>query len=93
MNTPQDSPPDEKSPFHWVPCSENWENLMIIAVPELNTYMIESNYLDLSTQDIKRSLMDYMVNAESQSTHQQLNSIMRTKKSNYTETLLGRLSH
>ena len=55
MNTPQDPSTDEKSPLHWVLCSENWEDLMIIAVPELSTTLIESSYLDVSTQDIKRS--------------------------------------
>ena len=35
MNTPQDPPPSEKSPLHWGLCSENWEDLVIIAVPEL----------------------------------------------------------
>ena len=47
-----------KSPLHWVLCSENWKDLMIIAVPELNTHPIESNYSDVSTQDIKRSYFD-----------------------------------
>ena len=55
MNTSWDLPPDEKSPLHWVLCSENWEDLVIIAVPELNTTPIESNYLNMSTQDIKQS--------------------------------------
>ena len=40
---------------------------MIITVPDLDTTLIENNYLDVSTQDIKKlTLMDHMVNAESQ---------------------------
>ena len=58
MNTPQEPPPDEKSPLDWVLCSEDWEDPMVIALPELNTTLIESNYLDVSTQDIKRSYFD-----------------------------------
>ena len=55
---PEDPSPSENSPLHWVLCSENWEDLMIIAVPELNTTPIENNYLDESTQYIKRSYFD-----------------------------------
>ena len=58
MNTHQDPPPNEKSPLYWVLCSENWEDLVIIAVPELNTTWTENNYSDVSTQDIKRSYFD-----------------------------------
>ena len=55
---PQDPPPNEKSTLHWVLCSEKWEDLMIIAVPELNTTPIESNYSNVFTKDIKRSYFD-----------------------------------
>ena len=58
MNTPQDPHPSEKSPLHWVLSYENWEDFMIIAVPELNIAPIEGNYSDVSTQDIKRSYFD-----------------------------------
>ena len=40
---------------------------MIIAVPELDTTLIEINYSDVPTQDIKDpTLMNHTVNAESQ---------------------------
>ena len=56
MNTPQDIPPNEVFPLHWGLCSKNWEDLVIIVVlPELDTTPIESNYMDVSTQNIKRS--------------------------------------
>ena len=58
MNMPQDPPSDEKSPLHWILCSENWEDLVIIAVLELSTTLLERNYSDVSTQDIKRSSFD-----------------------------------
>ena len=58
MNTPQDIHLNEKSPLHWVLCSENWEDLVIIDVLELNTNLINSNYSDVSTQDLKRSYFD-----------------------------------
>ena len=57
MNTPMDPPSNEKSMLHWVLCSENWEDLIVIAVPELNTIPIESNYLDTSTENIKKILL------------------------------------
>ena len=91
MNTPQNSPPDEKSPLHWVLCSENWEDLMIIAVPELYTTLIENNYLDVFTQGIQRSYSDGPHTHHS--THQSSNSTLRTDRSIYPEALPGHQSH
>ena len=58
MNTSQDLPLDENPPLYWVPCSESWEDIVIIAVPELDTTLIENNYSDVSVKDIKRSYFD-----------------------------------
>ena len=67
MIPPQDPLPNEKSPLHWVLCYENWGDPVFIAVPDLNTTLIDSNYSNVSTQDIKRSYFDEeTVNAESQ---------------------------
>ena len=53
MNPPKDPPPDKKSLLHWVLCPENWEDLVIIVIPDLNTTPIEGNYSNVSTQDIR----------------------------------------
>ena len=58
INMSQDPPLDEKTTLHWVLCSERWEDIVIIAVPKLDTILIENNYLDVSTQEIKRSHFD-----------------------------------
>ena len=58
MNTSQDPPLDESPMLHWVLCSKRWEDIVIIAVPELNTIPIENNYPDVSAQEIKRSYFD-----------------------------------
>ena len=56
-NTSQDPPLNENPMLHWVLCPERWEDIVIIAVPELNTISIENNYLDVSTQEIKKVLL------------------------------------
>ena len=58
MNKSQDPPLNENLTLHWVLCSERWEDIVTLAVPELNTIPIENNYLDVSTQEIKRSYFD-----------------------------------
>ena len=58
MNTSQDPPLNENPTLHCVLCSERWEDIMIIAVPELDTILIENNYLEVSTQEMKRSYLD-----------------------------------
>ena len=58
MNTSLDPPLDDNPTLHWVLCSERWEGIVIIAVPELNTILIENNYSDESAQEIKRSYLD-----------------------------------
>ena len=58
MNTSQDPPLNENPTLHWVLCSERWEDIVIIAVPELDTILIENYYLDVSAQEIKKSYFD-----------------------------------
>ena len=66
MNMSQNPPLDENPMLHWVLCSERWKDIVIIAVPELNTTLVENNYSDVSAQEIKSlTLMDHIVNAES----------------------------
>ena len=63
MNTSQDPPLNENPTIHWVLWSEKWENIVIIAVPELNTTLIlDNNLLDLSAQEIKRFYFDGLHN-------------------------------
>ena len=58
MNMSQDPHQNENPTLHWVLYSERWEDLVIIAVSELDTFLIENNYSDVSTQEIKRSYFD-----------------------------------
>ena len=58
MITSQDPPLDENPTLHWVLSSERWEDIVITAEPELDTILIENNYLDVSAQEIKRSYFD-----------------------------------
>ena len=62
MNKSQDPPLDKNPTLYWVLCSKRWEDIVLIAVPELNTILIESNYLDISTQEVKRSYFDWLHN-------------------------------
>ena len=58
MNTSQDPPLDENPPLHWVLCSERWKDIVIIAVSELDTILIENNYSDVSAKEVKRSYLN-----------------------------------
>ena len=39
----------------WVLCSDDWRDLVIMYVPELNNIPIEDNYAYISTQEIKKA--------------------------------------
>ena len=58
MNMSQDPPVNENPTLHWVLCSKRWEDIVIIAVPELSTILTENNYPDVSAQEIRRSYFD-----------------------------------
>ena len=55
MNMSQDPPLNENPPLQWVLCSERWEDVVIIAVLELDTILIENNYSVVSAKEVKRS--------------------------------------
>ena len=42
----------KKSKYEWVLCSENWQDFVIIHIPQLNMTSVE-NYANLSIKDIK----------------------------------------
>ena len=54
INKSQD-PPLNENPLHWVLCSERLEDIVIIAIPELDTIPIENSYSDVSAQEVERS--------------------------------------
>ena len=39
----------------WVLCSEDWRDIVIMYVPELNDMPIEDNYADISCEEIKKA--------------------------------------
>ena len=43
----------------WVLCSEDWRDIVIMYVPELNNIPIEENYADKSQEEIKDVFLKY----------------------------------
>ena len=43
----------------WVLCSEDWRDIVIMYVPELNDIPIEDNYADISQEGIKKAYKQY----------------------------------
>ena len=43
----------------WVLCSEDWRDIVIMYVPELNDIPIEENYADISWEEIKKVYKQY----------------------------------
>ena len=39
----------------WVLCSEDWRDIVIMYVPELNDMPIEDKYADISQEEIKKA--------------------------------------
>ena len=39
----------------WVLCAEDWRDIVIMYVPELNDMPIEDNYADISWEEIKKA--------------------------------------
>ena len=37
----------------WVLCSDDWQHIAIIYIPQLNDTLIEVNYADISLKEIK----------------------------------------
>ena len=44
-----------KLKYEWVLCSENWQDLVIIHVFQLNNTLIEDNYANISIKEIKNT--------------------------------------
>ena len=43
----------------WALCSEDWRDIVIMYVPELNDIPIEDNYAEISQADIKDAYLTY----------------------------------
>ena len=43
----------------WVLCSEDWRDIVIMYIPELNDKPIEDNYADMSWDEIKKAYKEY----------------------------------
>ena len=43
----------------WVLCSEDWRDIVITYVPELNDIPIEDNYAEISQEEIKDAYLKY----------------------------------
>ena len=39
----------------WVLCSEDWRDIVITYVPQINNIPIENNYADISQEEIKKA--------------------------------------
>ena len=43
----------------WVLCSEDWTDIVITYVPQLNNLPIEGNYAEISQEEIKKAYKQY----------------------------------
>ena len=43
----------------WVLCSEDWRDVVIMYIPNLNNIPIEENCVDISQEDIKGTFFKY----------------------------------
>ena len=46
---------DKKLKTEWVLCSEDWRDIVITYIPQLNNIPIENNYADISHEEIKKA--------------------------------------
>ena len=46
---------DEKQKTEWVLCSEDWRDIVIIYVPQLNHISLEDTYVEISKEEIKKA--------------------------------------
>ena len=49
----------ENAETEWVLCSEDWRDIVITYVTELNDIPIEENYADISQEEIKKAYKQY----------------------------------
>ena len=47
------------SETEWVLCSQDWRDIVITYVPELNDIPIEENYAEVSLEEIKDAYLTY----------------------------------
>ena len=47
------------SKYEWVLCSENWQDVVIIHIPQLNVTPVENNYVNLLIKDIKNTYFQH----------------------------------
>ena len=48
----------ENAETEWILCSEDWRDIVIMYVPELNDIPIEENYADISREEIRKPIND-----------------------------------
>ena len=49
----------ENAETEWILCSEDWRDIMITYVPDLNNIPIEENYADISQEEVKKTYKQY----------------------------------
>ena len=49
----------ENAETEWVLCSDDWRDIVIMYIPDLNNIPIEENYADISQEDVKRAYSQY----------------------------------
>ena len=45
--------------IEWVLCSEDWGDIVITYVPQLNNIPVEDNYVEISHKEIKKAYKQY----------------------------------
>ena len=48
----------------WVLCSDDWRDIVIMYVPQLNNISIEDNYAEISQEEIKKVYKQYKRRAQ-----------------------------
>ena len=49
----------QKAETEWVLCSEDWRDIVIMYVPNLNDIPIEENYAEIPIEQIKKTYKKY----------------------------------
>ena len=49
----------EHTKTEWVLCSEDWRDIVIMYIPELNDVTTEDNYAEISEEEIKDAYLKY----------------------------------
>ena len=49
----------ENTGTEWVLCSEDWRDIVIMYIPNLNNIPIEDNFTDISQEKIKDTFLKY----------------------------------